>query len=199
MQCREQYPGGGVLGSSFAGYVPLASQNLYPIIVYSVASYRPHLSHFLANVIVISRTEFNASRLLNNKTTAGTIFQLRIFLFLNPCLPEFSYPENPENLRPHSSNSTKIVNPIIVSPVVKYTPRGTILGMVLRCWWVWLIQINDNIPGTAEQLWDWGGGGTISDSILGGYKTLFLAPPLHPPPPTPRSLYTYYWLGSRRA
>ena len=26
--------GGGVLGSSFAGYVPLASQNPYPIIVY---------------------------------------------------------------------------------------------------------------------------------------------------------------------
>ena len=33
----------GVLGSSFAGYVPLPSQNPYPIIVYSVASYRPHL------------------------------------------------------------------------------------------------------------------------------------------------------------
>ena len=38
-------PGGGVLGSSFAGYVPLASHNPHPIIVYSVASYRPHLSH----------------------------------------------------------------------------------------------------------------------------------------------------------
>ena len=32
-------PGGGVLGSIFAGYVPLASQNPYPIIVYSVANY----------------------------------------------------------------------------------------------------------------------------------------------------------------
>ena len=38
--------GGGVLGSIFAGYVPLASPNPYPIIVYSVANYRPHLSHF---------------------------------------------------------------------------------------------------------------------------------------------------------
>ena len=37
---------GGVLGSIFAGYVPLASPNPYPIIVYSVANYRPHLSHF---------------------------------------------------------------------------------------------------------------------------------------------------------
>ena len=42
---------GGLLGSIFAGYVPLASQNPYPIIVYSVANYRPHLSHFWANVI----------------------------------------------------------------------------------------------------------------------------------------------------
>ena len=73
--------GGGVVGPSFAGYVPLASQNpRTPIIVYSVASYRPHLSHFWANVIVISRTEFNASQLLNIKTTAGTIFQPRISL-----------------------------------------------------------------------------------------------------------------------
>ena len=80
------YPGGGVLRSGFAGYVPLASQNAHPIIVYSVANYRPHLSHFWANVIVISRTEFNASRLLNIKTAAGTIFQPRIFLFLKSLL-----------------------------------------------------------------------------------------------------------------
>ena len=38
--------GGGVLGSIFAGYGPLASPNPYPIIVYSVANHRPHLSHF---------------------------------------------------------------------------------------------------------------------------------------------------------
>ena len=94
-------PGGeGVLGSSFAGYVPLASQNPYPIIVYSVANYRSQFSHFWANVIVISRSEFNASLLLNIKTKARTVFQPRIFLFLNPCLPEFSYPNNIENLRP---------------------------------------------------------------------------------------------------
>ena len=43
--------GGGVLGLMFAGYVPLASQSPYPIIVYFLASYRPHPSHFLENVI----------------------------------------------------------------------------------------------------------------------------------------------------
>ena len=42
--------GGGVLGLILAGYVPLASRGAYPIIVYSVANYRPHLSHFRANV-----------------------------------------------------------------------------------------------------------------------------------------------------
>ena len=35
--------GGGVLGLNFAGYVPL-------IIAYSVASYRPDVSHFWANM-----------------------------------------------------------------------------------------------------------------------------------------------------
>ena len=43
--CREVYyvyetpaEGWGVLGLIFAGYVPLASQNRYPIIVYSMAT-----------------------------------------------------------------------------------------------------------------------------------------------------------------
>ena len=30
--------------------MPVASQRPYPIIVYSVANYRPHLSHFCANI-----------------------------------------------------------------------------------------------------------------------------------------------------
>ena len=42
--------GGGVLGSIFAGYVLLAPPSPYPIIVYSVANYRPHVSHFWANI-----------------------------------------------------------------------------------------------------------------------------------------------------
>ena len=42
-------PGGGYL-VNFAGYVPLASQISYPIIVYPVANYRLHLSHRWANV-----------------------------------------------------------------------------------------------------------------------------------------------------
>ena len=42
--------GGKVLGLIFAGYVPLASQSPYPFIVYSVANYRPHLSHIWANM-----------------------------------------------------------------------------------------------------------------------------------------------------
>ena len=54
---RLGIPGGGGqprpqgFGLIFAGYVPLASQSPYPITVYSVANYRPHLSHFWANVI----------------------------------------------------------------------------------------------------------------------------------------------------
>ena len=42
--------GVGVLRLIFAWYVPLASQSPNPITVYSVANYRPHLSHFWANM-----------------------------------------------------------------------------------------------------------------------------------------------------
>ena len=41
---------GEVLGSIFAGYVPLASPNTYPIIFYSAANYRPHVSHFWTSI-----------------------------------------------------------------------------------------------------------------------------------------------------
>ena len=41
---------GVLLGLIFAGFVLLAFQHPYPIIVYSVANYRPHLSHFWANM-----------------------------------------------------------------------------------------------------------------------------------------------------
>ena len=47
------FPGGGegvLLGLIFAGFVLLASQHPYPIIVYSVANYRPHLSLFWENM-----------------------------------------------------------------------------------------------------------------------------------------------------
>ena len=100
--------GGGGTWIKFCWVCAAGFSDPLPNYIYSVANYRPHLSHFGANVTVISRTEFNARRLLNIKTTAGTIFQPQIFLFLNPCLPEFSYPKNPENLGPHSSNSTKM-------------------------------------------------------------------------------------------
>ena len=43
--------GEGLLGLIFAGYLSLAYQNPYPIIVYSVANYRPHLGPFCENVI----------------------------------------------------------------------------------------------------------------------------------------------------
>ena len=36
---------------------------------------------------------------------------VQIFLFLNPFTPEFSNPQNLENVRPHSSNSYKNATP----------------------------------------------------------------------------------------
>ena len=48
--CKDSPGGGGVLRLIFAGCVPLASQSTYPVIVYSVANYRPHLSYLWANM-----------------------------------------------------------------------------------------------------------------------------------------------------
>ena len=98
----------------FAGYVRLASQSPYPIIVYFLASYRPHPSHFLENVI------FAITFYLCMYLT----YQLSDFLtknlpILNPYLPQKS-----ENLRPHSRNSIENATPLyIVSPVVKMRPH----------------------------------------------------------------------------
>ena len=42
---KPRPPPRGFLGLIFAGYVPLAFQGSYPIIVYFVANCRPHISH----------------------------------------------------------------------------------------------------------------------------------------------------------
>ena len=42
---------GGVLGLTFAEYVPLASLHPCPFKVYFLANYRHHLSYFWANAI----------------------------------------------------------------------------------------------------------------------------------------------------
>ena len=49
----EPRGGGGELGLMFGGLVPLASQSPYPypILVYFLANYRLHPTHFLENVI----------------------------------------------------------------------------------------------------------------------------------------------------
>ena len=60
--------------------MPLASQNSYPIMVYSVANYSPHLSHFFDKCDFrdlnlscdFKKREFYGSRLLIFNELAGT-------------------------------------------------------------------------------------------------------------------------------
>ena len=40
-------------------FVPLASQSLYPIIVYSATNYRPHLRHFWANMYFLRQSQLS--------------------------------------------------------------------------------------------------------------------------------------------
>ena len=111
----------------FAGYVPLASQSPYPIIVYFLANYRPHLSHFLENVIFAIPTwslsiyastlsmwfqtaecnAVNASLLLNLINNKFSDFLTKNLPILNPYLPPKS-----ENLRPHCTKDIENATPL---------------------------------------------------------------------------------------
>ena len=93
----------GVLGSYFAYYELLASLNPFTTVGHPVAIYRLPLSHFWANVI----------------------FTIPTSHFQAPSHKDF-FPQNPENLRPNSSNSSenaKPLFPIIVNPVVEMPPH----------------------------------------------------------------------------
>ena len=84
--------GGGSLGSNFAGYVLLASQNPYPIIVYLWSILWP-----IIDLILV---------------TFGHYSLFLFYYFLAKCRPQLSpfWANNflnlsPEKVRPHSSNS----------------------------------------------------------------------------------------------
>ena len=80
--------GGGILGFSFAGYVPLASHSPCPIIVYFVASYRPHLSHFWENVIFAIPTKSLSSYASTLFWTGG--FVLLCYWFIEVVVKEWN-------------------------------------------------------------------------------------------------------------
>ena len=103
----------------------LSDQSPYPIIVYFLANYRPHLSHFLENVIfrdpslvtfyssflsmwfqAVECNAINASLLFNLINNNFLIFT-KNFPILNPYLPQKS-----QNLRPHSSKSIENATPL---------------------------------------------------------------------------------------
>ena len=94
-------PGGGG-GVIFAGYVPLASQNPDPIIVYSVTNYRPHLSHFWANTFY-----FCIYFILNEEQFTFHLQYKHSGTFGNRKCEELSYPQKSENVRPHYCQSTR--------------------------------------------------------------------------------------------
>ena len=106
---------GVLLGLIFAGYVPLASQGPYPIIVYSVVNYRPLLNRFWA------KTYFSRSQLSH--------FLICIYLILNREHLTFHLqykhsgmfakrkswtvlPQKSANVQPHSTNAIENVTPL---------------------------------------------------------------------------------------
>ena len=133
------FPGGKVLGLIFAGSVLLASQSPYPIYVYFLANYKPHLIHFLGKcnvcdpnlvtlylciyqINVVSRMEcnaVNASLLLN-------LINNNLLIFFNRESSHNSFQslylaERSENLQPHSSN-VSVKSKVQHAPPPGHTP-----------------------------------------------------------------------------
>ena len=95
----------------------LASQIPYPIIVYSVANYRPHLSHFgqLCNIHDPNLVTLYFQELTNFLDWMKNTFHPQYKhsgTFANRKYEELSYPQKSENVGPHSSNSIKNAIPL---------------------------------------------------------------------------------------
>ena len=87
--------GGWVLRLIFAKYVLLVSQRPCPIIVYFVANYRPHLTHFWANIIVAIPTYLCMYLILNEEHFTFHLQYKHSGTFANPA-NELSHPKNPK-------------------------------------------------------------------------------------------------------
>ena len=123
----------GYVAQVFAGYMPLPFENPYPIIVYSVAKHRLHLSHFQANVVVISRTEFSASIL---KQQQEPFFNRESSYIKSLLTRTFLIPEIPKMCDSILVNSTKNVTPLESAqlwkcdPIQRHTPSSLLLWSI---------------------------------------------------------------------
>ena len=110
----------GVLGLIFVGYVPLASQSPYPIIVYSVRQIRNFRDPNLVTFYFYELTHFFR---LNEEYFTFHLQYKHSGTFANRKYEELSYPKNSENVQPHSNNSIENAKSIIVNPFLKMRPR----------------------------------------------------------------------------
>ena len=95
LSCSIFFHPGELLESFFAGYVPLFSQNPLPIVVYCVANYRPHFSHFWVNVIYLA-TFCLCIYLI--KPFRSAILKWTGPFFSNSWTQKTSPPQNPKNV-----------------------------------------------------------------------------------------------------
>ena len=102
-------PGRGLLWLIFARYAPLASQSLRPVIVYSVANYRPHLNFRHPNLGTFCSCIY---LILNEEHFTFHIQYKHSGTFANRKYEELSYLKKSENVRPHSRNSIENATPL---------------------------------------------------------------------------------------
>ena len=94
--------------------MPLASQSPYPIVVYSVANYRPHHFRQMCNFRDPNLVTFYLCiyLILNEEHFTFHLQYKHSGTFANRKYEELSYPKKSENVRPHSSNSIENATPL---------------------------------------------------------------------------------------
>ena len=106
-------------GGGFLGYVPLASQSSYPIIVYFKANYTPilvtfgQISNFQdPNLVTFFFLWIEPFFFLNEKHFTFHLQYKHSGTFANRKCEEPSYPQKSLNVWPHSSNSIENATPL---------------------------------------------------------------------------------------
>ena len=109
----------------FAGYVPLASQSPYPIIVYFLANYRPHPLFGKCNFRDPNLVTFYLCIYLINVVSSGGMWCGQcglIIKFNKQQLSDFFLTENLPILNPYLPQNLKICDPILVT-LLKMRPH----------------------------------------------------------------------------
>ena len=132
----RKYSPGGLLRLIFAGYVPLGSYSPYPIIVYSVANYRPHLKALtFARSYVSARFSLVRYSVIDI-TQINSVRKERLTIYENMWLGA------PKSFRKGNCPlymGVRIKQASVERGCINWTPRWKCLNQKIRCLQIWKV------------------------------------------------------------